>query len=687
MTLEIKNGDCLKYMAELPDKSVDLFICDLPYGETNCKWDSVIDLEEFWKQFKRLKKSKKTLCIHFCSTKFGYSLIKSNEKMFKMDMVWKKRNKTGGLQSRYRPMRNHEMVYFFYEQAPKYNRDRYHKRIVAKQKLVDKEGAHQGKACVEGTINLGTKAHFNPIQPASVLSDMDKTTDAFKEGECHAEPGSKYKKEHKTHSNFVPTQIGSFVTDDELAKPLDQVYGKACGGKGFNGEEYRKKAKKEGLKGYDPRQPGSVVETINEDTYEDGDRTHSNKAWKGNVRKMKDVEGGFKPGPKWNPKLPLSVLEDDAKWIKEAGKNGHGYDKHKPEYGNSFDPKQPASVLEGDAKYTQEHLDNNRKGAGTNDIGAIFNRENNRAYLKINKGFTPTQPASVLDCKDEFGWDKSVVKEKGFCSNFDPPNPASIIERTGHGWDKAELEAIKHNIATVGNNARFDPKLPVSVIEQRLTKLEEVVFKEKDVWGQTKFKDGGDCGRLNKDGSYKLGYNPPNPSSVLDERVNEKGLSAHGWNINHMDAPRVAHFDPKLPGSILENDEFGYNIKDKEQHIKKYGERGKEGFDPKLPVSIVENDESLDLFDFIEDAENAPYSVYASKKCFIGKRNHQTEKPLDILEFFLKYWSDEGDTILDPTMGSGSTGVACAKLGRNFIGYEMDEKIFKVAENRIKNKK
>ena len=56
MTLEIKNGDCLKYMADLPDKSVDLFICDLPYGETNCKWDSVIDLEEFWKQLKVMRK-------------------------------------------------------------------------------------------------------------------------------------------------------------------------------------------------------------------------------------------------------------------------------------------------------------------------------------------------------------------------------------------------------------------------------------------------------------------------------------------------------------------------------------------------------------------------------------------------------------------------------------------------------
>ena len=75
--------------------------------------------------------------------------------------------------------------------------------------------------------------------------------------------------------------------------------------------------------------------------------------------------------------------------------------------------------------------------------------------------------------------------------------------------------------------------------------------------------------------------------------------------------------------------------------------------------------------------------MFESKKVFIGKRHHQTEKPLDILEFFIKYWTDEDNTILDPTMGSGSTGVACKSLNRNFIGFELDPKIFKIAEDRI----
>ena len=299
MTLIIEKGDCLELMKELPDASIDLFICDLPYGETNCGWDSVIDMDKFWEQFRRLRKSKRTACIHFCSTKFGYTLIKSWEAGYKMDMVWKKRNKTGGLQSRHRPMRNHEMVYFFYEQSPKYNRDKYHKRIAA-------------------------------------------------------EPEPKYKT-----SNY-----------------------------------------------------------------------------------------------------------------KEKVKKGYGYE---------------------------------------------------------------TGP----------GIQKNKKKEERFPLTFDPPNPASVVEeKSVYGTNLKELQDFE--VKDLSKNHRFDP---------------------------------------------------PNPASVL---------------------------------------------------------------------------------------EDEPVSMFESTKVFIGKRHHQTEKPQDILEFFLKYWTDEGDTVLDPTMGSGSTGVACKKLNRDFIGFEKDDNIFKVAESRLK---
>ena len=62
---------------------------------------------------------------------------------------------------------------------------------------------------------------------------------------------------------------------------------------------------------------------------------------------------------------------------------------------------------------------------------------------------------------------------------------------------------------------------------------------------------------------------------------------------------------------------------------------------------------------------------------------HSTEKPVALMEWILKYYSKEGDIVLDPTMGSGSTGVACKNMNREFIGIEMDKDIFKVAEERL----
>ena len=296
----IFNMDCIEGMKNIPAKSVDLLICDLPYGETNCVWDTIIPMDEFWKQFKRIRKSDRVACIHFCSTRFGYSLIKSWEKGFKMDMVWKKRNKTGGLCAKYRPLRNHEMVYFFYDKCPKYNRDKYHKRL---------------RNC------------------AKIVPD--------------------------------PTAVWGVKYEDAPSLSL-----------------------------------------------------------------------GMEKGPTFEPLLPTSVMET------------------------------------------------------------------------INE----------------------IPEEK-------------------------------------------------------------------------------------------------------DNRIDDNGYSAHGWNIEYMDKPRTPSFDPLLPTSVL-----------------------------------------------IEEEE--PTTLFESNKIFL-KRNHQTEKPLDILEFFLKYYTDEGDTVLDPTMGSGSTGVACNNTKRNFIGFELSETIFNTAKTRI----
>ena len=87
--VQLIQGDCLERMKDIPDKSVDMILCDLPYGITNCKWDNILPFEDMWKQYERIIKPKGNIVL-FGSGVFGYNLVLSNLKLFRYDMVWKK---------------------------------------------------------------------------------------------------------------------------------------------------------------------------------------------------------------------------------------------------------------------------------------------------------------------------------------------------------------------------------------------------------------------------------------------------------------------------------------------------------------------------------------------------------------------------------------------------------------------
>ena len=118
--MKLLNGSCLELLTDLEPNTVDLVFCDLPYGQTCCKWDNKINLKELWKQLKRVIKPTTPL-FFTCSTKFGYELIKSNEKWFRYDLVWEKSAPCGFLCAKKMPMRKHEMIYVFYEKLPLYD--------------------------------------------------------------------------------------------------------------------------------------------------------------------------------------------------------------------------------------------------------------------------------------------------------------------------------------------------------------------------------------------------------------------------------------------------------------------------------------------------------------------------------------------------------------------------------------
>jgi len=118
--MELHNDNCFNILPTLKDKSIDLVLVDLPYGQTACKWDVCIDLEKMWEQLKRIGKEN-TAYIFFTTTKFGNKLINSNEKWFRYDLVWEKNVSVGFLSANKMPLRNHEMIYVFYKKLPTYN--------------------------------------------------------------------------------------------------------------------------------------------------------------------------------------------------------------------------------------------------------------------------------------------------------------------------------------------------------------------------------------------------------------------------------------------------------------------------------------------------------------------------------------------------------------------------------------
>jgi site-specific DNA-methyltransferase (adenine-specific) len=105
-------GDCLEEMPKIPDKSIDMILCDLPYGTTACKWDQIIPFEPLWKEYKRLIKDHGAIVLT-ASQPFTSALVMSNIKMFKWEDVWRKSQATGFLNCKIMPMRQHENILVF----------------------------------------------------------------------------------------------------------------------------------------------------------------------------------------------------------------------------------------------------------------------------------------------------------------------------------------------------------------------------------------------------------------------------------------------------------------------------------------------------------------------------------------------------------------------------------------------
>ena len=268
--IEIFNADCLEKMKELKDKSVDLIFCDLPYGQTNCKWDTLIDLEEFWNECMRIKKLN-TPIIHTTTTKFGVSLIQSAPKKcpFRYDLIWVKSNPVGFLNARRMPLRKHEMVYVFYEKLPFYNLSSH------THKFTGKKGKNRNGSCYHD-VKDAPVGKYEPPLPTSIIKEDNKIY----------ENGKK-----------------------------DSAYGKVT--------RYESKSRKKGESNYDPPLPTSIVKEDPKDVYNYKNRLESGK--------LKKADGKWEPPlpdsileinserGKHSTQKPVKLLEFIIKYYSKEG--------------------------------------------------------------------------------------------------------------------------------------------------------------------------------------------------------------------------------------------------------------------------------------------------------------------------------------------------------------------------------
>lgn len=118
--IELLKGDCLELMKDIPDNSVDMILCDFPYGTTCNKWDTIIPFDALWMQYKRIRKSNAPILL-FSQQPFTSLAVTSNIKEFRYEWIYEKTNGTGFLNAKKMPLKAHENILVFYKTLPTYN--------------------------------------------------------------------------------------------------------------------------------------------------------------------------------------------------------------------------------------------------------------------------------------------------------------------------------------------------------------------------------------------------------------------------------------------------------------------------------------------------------------------------------------------------------------------------------------
>lgn len=212
---KVIQGDCLEVMPNIPDKSVDMILCDLPYGTTQNKWDSVIDLNKLWTEYTRIIKDCGAIVLTSQGL-FTAKLILSKEEWFKYKIVWIKSKSTNFLNAKKQPLRKHEDICVFYKKQPTYN-----------PQMIQGESYDKG---IRKDQFTGSYGDFKPHHvkssgeryPNDVVFYEEQQIDDFVYFKTAESEGKVY------HPTQKPIELGRYLIRT-FTKPGDVVLDNACG--------------------------------------------------------------------------------------------------------------------------------------------------------------------------------------------------------------------------------------------------------------------------------------------------------------------------------------------------------------------------------------------------------------------------------------------------------------------------
>ncbi len=153
---EILLGDCLELMKDIPNGSIDMILCDLPYGTTACKWDTIIPFDKLWEQYERIIKPNRAIVLT-ASQPFTSALLMSNPKLFKYEWIWKKTRYSGNLNATRMPLKAHENILVFAKGSAPYCPI----KTKAPEHLIDKRKNVNPSIVKDGGAYNGSKGFVN----------------------------------------------------------------------------------------------------------------------------------------------------------------------------------------------------------------------------------------------------------------------------------------------------------------------------------------------------------------------------------------------------------------------------------------------------------------------------------------------------------------------------------------------